>query len=146
MPIIILFFFTVAITYGVVTKQIRRPDDIPHHLLDPMKSMAGFIVMVFPLSQFVAFFNWSLVRNGRDQEFLRDAINGGIVVCENQSSFGIVLSQQVSENSEFAFCAKGDRFCFSVRQHRFASGFRSSARLHKSLPSLGAAEIDIGLF
>lgn len=57
--IIILFFFTVAITYGVVTKQIRRPDDIPHHLLDPMKSMAGFIVMVFPLSQFVAFFNWS---------------------------------------------------------------------------------------
>lgn len=58
-PIIILFFFTVAITYGVVTKQIRRPDDIPHHLLDPMKSMAGFIVMVFPLSQFVAFFNWS---------------------------------------------------------------------------------------
>ncbi|POC78390.1 p-aminobenzoyl-glutamate transporter, partial [Vibrio vulnificus] len=34
-------------------------DDIPHHLLDPMKSMAGFIVMVFPLSQFVAFFNWS---------------------------------------------------------------------------------------
>ncbi|WP_268629768.1 AbgT family transporter, partial [Escherichia coli] len=28
-PIIILFFFTVAITYGVVTKQIRRPDDIP---------------------------------------------------------------------------------------------------------------------
>ncbi|MDU5488630.1 MAG: p-aminobenzoyl-glutamate transporter, partial [Serratia liquefaciens] len=58
-PIIILFFFTVGITYGVVTKQIRRPDDIPHHLTEPMKSMAGFIVMVFPLSQFVAFFNWS---------------------------------------------------------------------------------------
>jgi aminobenzoyl-glutamate transport protein len=58
-PIIILFFFTVGITYGVVTKQIRRPDDIPHHLIEPMKSMAGFIVMVFPLSQFVAFFNWS---------------------------------------------------------------------------------------
>jgi aminobenzoyl-glutamate transport protein len=58
-PIIILFFFTVGITYGVVTKQIKRPDDIPNHLIEPMKSMAGFIVMVFPLSQFVAFFNWS---------------------------------------------------------------------------------------
>ncbi|HGM5490730.1 TPA: p-aminobenzoyl-glutamate transporter [Serratia fonticola] len=58
-PIIILFFFTVAITYGVVTKSIRRPDDIPNHLVEPMKNMAGFIVMVFPLSQFVAFFNWS---------------------------------------------------------------------------------------
>lgn len=28
-------------------------------VVDPMKGMAGFIVMVFPLSQFVAFFNWS---------------------------------------------------------------------------------------
>ncbi|MGL6020243.1 MAG: p-aminobenzoyl-glutamate transporter [Gibbsiella quercinecans] len=58
-PIIILFFFAVAITYGVVTKQIRRADDVPNLLIDPMKNMAGFIVMVFPLSQFVAFFNWS---------------------------------------------------------------------------------------
>ncbi|HHQ6551199.1 TPA: p-aminobenzoyl-glutamate transporter [Serratia fonticola] len=58
-PIIILFFFTVAITYGVVTKSILRPDDIPNQLVEPMKNMAGFIVMVFPLSQFVAFFNWS---------------------------------------------------------------------------------------
>ena len=58
-PIIILFFFVVAIVYGAVTKQIRRPDDIPQLLVEPMKSMAGFIVMVFPLSQFVAFFNWS---------------------------------------------------------------------------------------
>ncbi|MCX8957857.1 p-aminobenzoyl-glutamate transporter [Erwinia psidii] len=58
-PLIILFFFVVGITYGVVTKQIKRPDDIPQQLIDPMKSMAGFIVMVFPLSQFVAFFNWS---------------------------------------------------------------------------------------
>ena len=58
-PIIILFFFVVAIAYGAVTKQIRRPDDIPQLLVEPMKNMAGFIVMVFPLSQFVAFFNWS---------------------------------------------------------------------------------------
>ncbi len=57
--IIILFFFTVAIAYGIVTGQIRRPDDITTHLVEPMKNMAGFIVMVFPLSQFVAFFNWS---------------------------------------------------------------------------------------
>lgn len=58
-PIIIIFFFVVAVTYGVVTKQIRNQGDIPLLLIDPMKGMAGFIVMVFPLSQFVAFFNWS---------------------------------------------------------------------------------------
>ncbi|OON41977.1 p-aminobenzoyl-glutamate transporter [Izhakiella australiensis] len=58
-PLIILLFFVVAIAYGVVTRQIKRPDDIPALLIEPMKSMAGFIVMVFPLSQFVAMFNWS---------------------------------------------------------------------------------------
>lgn len=58
-PLIILFFFVVAITYGVATKQIARPDDVPALLIEPMKSMAGFIVMVFPLAQFVAMFNWS---------------------------------------------------------------------------------------
>ncbi|WP_075183482.1 p-aminobenzoyl-glutamate transporter [Pantoea sp. 1.19] len=58
-PLIILFFFVVAIAWGVATRQIRRADDVPALLVDPMKSMAGFIVMVFPLSQFVAFFNWS---------------------------------------------------------------------------------------
>lgn len=28
-------------------------------MIEPMKEMAGFIVMVFPLAQFVAIFNWS---------------------------------------------------------------------------------------
>ena len=58
-PLIILFFFVIAVPYGMVTKQIRSASDVPDLLVDPMKSMAGFIVMIFPLSQFVAFFNWS---------------------------------------------------------------------------------------
>ncbi|MFS7220586.1 p-aminobenzoyl-glutamate transporter [Rahnella inusitata] len=58
-PLIILFFFVISVPYGMVTKQIRRASDVPDLLVDPMKSMAGFIVMIFPLSQFVAFFNWS---------------------------------------------------------------------------------------
>ncbi|MFB5677180.1 AbgT family transporter [Paenibacillus terreus] len=58
-PIILLFFVTVAITYGIKMKVIRTQNDIPGLLMEPIKTMAGFIVMVFPLSQFVAFFNWS---------------------------------------------------------------------------------------
>ncbi|MFU2318288.1 p-aminobenzoyl-glutamate transporter [Rahnella sp. PCH160] len=58
-PLIIMFFFVISVPYGMVTKQIRSASDVPDLLVDPMKSMAGFIVMVFPLSQFVAFFNWS---------------------------------------------------------------------------------------
>lgn len=58
-PLIILFFFVVSIPYGMVTGQINTQNDLPQLMVDPMKGMAGFIVMVFPLSQFVAFFNWS---------------------------------------------------------------------------------------
>lgn len=58
-PIIMFFFFTVALTYGIKVGAIKNQNDIPKLLTDPMKNMAGFIVMIFPLSQFVAFFNWS---------------------------------------------------------------------------------------
>jgi aminobenzoyl-glutamate transport protein len=58
-PIIMLFFFAVALTYGFKVGAIKEQNDIPKLLTDPIKHLAGFIVMVFPLSQFVAFFNWS---------------------------------------------------------------------------------------
>ncbi|MED4583284.1 AbgT family transporter [Brevibacillus choshinensis] len=58
-PVILLFFFAVAITYGIRVGMIKKQNDIPALLTDPIKGMAGFIVMVFPLSQFVAMFNWS---------------------------------------------------------------------------------------
>ncbi len=58
-PLIILFFFVVSIAYGIATGTIRRQGDLPALIIEPMKEMAGFIVMVFPLAQFVAMFSWS---------------------------------------------------------------------------------------
>ncbi|MBI1168742.1 hypothetical protein HCI84_17975 [Escherichia coli] len=58
-PLSILFFFVVSLAYGIATRTIRRQADLPHLMIEPMKEMAGFIVMVFPLAQFVAMFNWS---------------------------------------------------------------------------------------
>ncbi|WKX25671.1 AbgT family transporter [Tatumella ptyseos] len=58
-PIIIIFFLLTSVVYGKRTGQIRQASDIPVLLTDSMKNMAGFIVMVFPLAQFVALFTWS---------------------------------------------------------------------------------------
>lgn len=58
-PLIILFFFVVSLAYGIATRTIRHQADLPHLMIEPMKEIAGFIVMVFPLAQFVAMFNWS---------------------------------------------------------------------------------------
>ncbi len=55
----IFFFFVVSLAYGIATGKIRRQADLPQLMIEPMKEMAGFIVMVFPLAQFVAMFNWS---------------------------------------------------------------------------------------
>ena len=56
-PLIIFFFFVVSLAYGIATGKIRRQADLPQLMIEPMKEMAGFIVMVFPLAQFVAMFN-----------------------------------------------------------------------------------------
>lgn len=58
-PLIIMFFFVVSLAYGIATKKISKQADLPQLMIEPMKEMAGFIVMVFPLAQFVAMFNWS---------------------------------------------------------------------------------------
>ncbi|WP_232699644.1 AbgT family transporter [Brevibacillus daliensis] len=58
-PIILFFFILVSIVYGIVTKQIKEQKDVPKFMTDAIKDMAGFIVMVFAASQFIAFFNWS---------------------------------------------------------------------------------------
>lgn len=58
-PLIIVFFFVVSVTYGLVTGKISKQADFPPLLIAPMREMAGFIVMVFPLAQFVAMFSWS---------------------------------------------------------------------------------------
>ena len=58
-PLIIIFLFVVSLAYGIATGKIRTQADLPPLMIEPMKEMAGFIVMVFPLAQFVAMFNWS---------------------------------------------------------------------------------------
>jgi aminobenzoyl-glutamate transport protein len=46
-PLIILFFFVVSLAYGIAVGKIRRQADLPQLMIEPMKEMAGFIVMVF---------------------------------------------------------------------------------------------------
>ncbi len=46
-PLIIFFFFVVSLAYGIATGKIRRRADLPQLMIEPMKEMAGFIVMVF---------------------------------------------------------------------------------------------------
>lgn len=58
-PIILLFFITVGVTYGVTVKKIKSSKDIPKYMGEAMQSMSGYIVLIFAAAQFIAYFNWS---------------------------------------------------------------------------------------
>lgn len=58
-PIIFLFFITVGVTFGVSMKKINKVSDVPELMTDSIREMAGYIVLVFAIAQFIAYFNWS---------------------------------------------------------------------------------------
>lgn len=58
-PIILFFFITVAIAYGVTVKAIQKPGDVPDFMASAMKDMSGYIVLIFAASQFIAYFGWT---------------------------------------------------------------------------------------
>jgi len=57
---ILFFFFAIPGTvYGVIVGKIRTLADIPGMMVTSVKGIAGLIVLVLVISQFVAFFQWS---------------------------------------------------------------------------------------
>lgn len=58
-PIIMLFFITVGIAYGITTKQITSSKSIPAFMGEAMKDLSGFIVLIFAAAQFIAYFEWT---------------------------------------------------------------------------------------
>jgi aminobenzoyl-glutamate transport protein len=58
-PILLLFFVTVAIAYGVTVGQIARAGDVPRLMAESAKGMAGLIVLFFAAAQFIAYFEHS---------------------------------------------------------------------------------------
>ena len=58
-PILLLFFLTMGITYGVTVKKITSTRDIPKYMGEAIKDMAGYIVLIFAAAQFIAYFDWT---------------------------------------------------------------------------------------
>jgi aminobenzoyl-glutamate transport protein len=58
-PIILLFFVTVAVAYGVTVGKITTAGDVPKFMGEAMKGLTGFIVLIFAAAQFIAYFEWT---------------------------------------------------------------------------------------
>ncbi|ARI78617.1 AbgT family transporter [Halobacillus mangrovi] len=58
-PIILFFFITIGIAYGVTVNKIESTRDISGFMSEAMKDMSGFIVLIFAAAQFIAYFSWT---------------------------------------------------------------------------------------
>ncbi|WP_428909838.1 AbgT family transporter [Niallia sp. Krafla_26] len=58
-PIVTLFFITVAVAYGVTVNKINSSKDVPKYMGEALKYMSSFIVLIFAAAQFIAYFEWS---------------------------------------------------------------------------------------
>ncbi|USD42710.1 AbgT family transporter [Vibrio sp. SCSIO 43135] len=58
-PIIMAFFILNAIVYGIKAKVITKPSDVPELMARSLNGIGGYIVLVFVIAQFIAWFNWS---------------------------------------------------------------------------------------
>ncbi len=58
-PFILFWFIAIGIAYGKTVGTIKSESDVPKLMTEAMKGMAGYIVLVFVIAQFVSYFNWT---------------------------------------------------------------------------------------
>lgn len=58
-PLLFLFLVTVGLTYGIKAGNITSGDDAIGMMTQSLKGLAGFMVMVFAIAQFIAAFGWT---------------------------------------------------------------------------------------
>ena len=58
-PLLLFFFITIGLTFGIKVKRIRNGNDAVKMMSDSLKNLSGFMVMVFAIAQFIAAFGWT---------------------------------------------------------------------------------------
>jgi aminobenzoyl-glutamate transport protein len=101
-PIIFLFFVVVGITFGVTMKKIKSTSDVPKYMTEAITEMAPYIVLVFAIGQFIAYFNWSNLATWiavNSAEILSDANISGLAVIIGFVILTALLSLFVTSGS-----------------------------------------------
>ncbi|MFW6266680.1 MAG: AbgT family transporter [Halanaerobiales bacterium] len=58
-PFILFWFIAIGVAYGKTVGTIKSEADVPKLMTEAMEDMAGYIVLVFIIAQFVSYFNWT---------------------------------------------------------------------------------------
>lgn len=101
-PIILFFFIIIGVAFGVTVGKIKTSKDIAAHMTESIKDMSSYIVLVFAIAQFTAFFNWSnlgtwLAVNGA--EFLQSVNFTGLPLIIGYIIFTALLNFLITSGS-----------------------------------------------
>ncbi|EQB37942.1 transporter [Virgibacillus sp. CM-4] len=101
-PIILFFFITIGVTYGITVGNIKSGKDISKYMGESMKDMSSYIVLIFAIAQFIAYFNWSNIGtwvavNGA--EFLKDIEFTGIWLIIGYIIFTALMNFLITSGS-----------------------------------------------
>lgn len=82
LPIFLLLFFLVGgVTYGIASRSLTRFEQVPAMMVESVRELVPFIVVIFTAAQAIAWFSWSrlgLVIASSGAEAMRDAGLDGI--------------------------------------------------------------------
>lgn len=84
-PILLFFFIIVGVTFGITVGKIKSGKDVASYMSEAIKEMSSYIVLVFAIAQFIAYFNWSNLG-------IWVAVNGAEFLTEiNFTGMGLIL-------------------------------------------------------
>ncbi|MGD6843142.1 AbgT family transporter [Bacillus infantis] len=101
-PITLIFFIVIGVAYGMTVGNIQSSGDVAKYMAESMKDMAGYIVLIFAIAQFIAYFSWSNIAtwvavNGA--EFLKDIEFTGIGLIIGYIIFTAMLNFLITSGS-----------------------------------------------
>ncbi|MFK3936158.1 AbgT family transporter [Alkalihalobacillus sp. NPDC078783] len=83
---LLILFALIGLTYGIKMKRITGMKDVAHYMGEAVGSMKNFIVLVFFIGQFTAFFSWSGIG-------LWVSVNGtNLLEAMNFTGIGLIIS------------------------------------------------------
>jgi aminobenzoyl-glutamate transport protein len=101
-PIILFFFIIIGTVYGITVGNIKSSKDVANFMAEAMRDLSSYIVLIFAISQFIAYFSWSNIAtwvavNGA--EFLKDIEFTGIGLIIGYIFFTAALNFLITSGS-----------------------------------------------
>lgn len=58
-PILITFFLSCSLLFGILAKKFNNAEDVPKLMARSLRGIGDYIILVFVIAQFIAWFNWT---------------------------------------------------------------------------------------